>query len=550
MGYGLLWLETLAFFLLLTATVLSWAARLERPRTRRRVSVIVVGLPLCVLVVFTGLVGALGSRWFLSPLWLVSLVGLTCLYAAGAFWVLRRGLRQKRPEDGRPMAVSWPQGRLALGLAAVILLGLMTFWNLDLALQHELSVLRAEVGAKVLSAAPIRVADDQNGAYLYQLAFEKMQAPASGSQGQRQEAPGHRDPKPEGWDDRWQTWVSPSAQDFDARDSRLGHFLRRQESVVRLLVQAAAKPACWFGYDYYWPSSEMEVPSIRSWLYGAKILALQTRVATAEGDVRAALENTNALFSMARHKTNAPLLIDVVVGITIHRMGVDGLFEVLSKHEVSPDLLDLVRLREGVSHAREFERVMAMEEAFCLGAFCEAASNRSPGLFGDGGLSGAFRAIYRVFLLRGELAAYRRIGSKYRKLAAEPFHRVKAQWSRLEDDVYSVSHRGIVTRLVVVSVTHVASRVTDADARHHAARLLLALHRYRATHRAFPQRLDDLVPAFVNVVPTDPFDGQPLRLVRSRNALRLYSVGPDGKDDGGTPLADGEGDIVFEVVGH
>jgi hypothetical protein len=34
-------------------------------------------------------------------------------------------------------------------------------------------------------------------------------------------------------------------------------------------------------------------------------------------------------------------------------------------------------------------------------------------------------------------------------------------------------------------------------------------------------------------VPTDLYDGQPLRLRRLDDGLVIYSVGPDGKDDGG-----------------
>jgi hypothetical protein len=34
-------------------------------------------------------------------------------------------------------------------------------------------------------------------------------------------------------------------------------------------------------------------------------------------------------------------------------------------------------------------------------------------------------------------------------------------------------------------------------------------------------------------VPLDPYDGQPLRCRRLKDGVVAYSVGPDGKDDGG-----------------
>jgi hypothetical protein len=56
---------------------------------------------------------------------------------------------------------------------------------------------------------------------------------------------------------------------------------------------------------------------------------------------------------------------------------------------------------------------------------------------------------------------------------------------------------------------------------------------YRFRHRRWPDQLDDLVPCYLSRVPTDPFDGQPLRYKRLDNGVVIYSVGPDRMDDGG-----------------
>ena len=39
---------------------------------------------------------------------------------------------------------------------------------------------------------------------------------------------------------------------------------------------------------------------------------------------------------------------------------------------------------------------------------------------------------------------------------------------------------------------------------------------------------------FLDSIPVDPYDGKPLRLKRMPDGLLIYSVGPDGKDNGGT----------------
>jgi hypothetical protein len=41
------------------------------------------------------------------------------------------------------------------------------------------------------------------------------------------------------------------------------------------------------------------------------------------------------------------------------------------------------------------------------------------------------------------------------------------------------------------------------------------------------------VPTYLAAVPTDPFDGQPLRYKKLAKGYIVYSVGENGKDDGG-----------------
>jgi hypothetical protein len=61
----------------------------------------------------------------------------------------------------------------------------------------------------------------------------------------------------------------------------------------------------------------------------------------------------------------------------------------------------------------------------------------------------------------------------------------------------------------------------------------LAAERYRWAEGHWPESLDVLVPRYLVAVPTDPFDGQPLRLKRLSEGLVIYSIGVDRTDDGG-----------------
>jgi hypothetical protein len=66
----------------------------------------------------------------------------------------------------------------------------------------------------------------------------------------------------------------------------------------------------------------------------------------------------------------------------------------------------------------------------------------------------------------------------------------------------------------------------------------LAAERYRLENekKEWPKKLDDLSPKYLDSVPLDPFDGQPLKYKFRDDGVTIYSVGADGVDNGGTNL--------------
>ena len=78
----------------------------------------------------------------------------------------------------------------------------------------------------------------------------------------------------------------------------------------------------------------------------------------------------------------------------------------------------------------------------------------------------------------------------------------------------------------------------------------LAARTHERTRGKPPIALTDLVPSHLPGVPIDPFSQKPLIYRATSNAFLLYSVGPDGKDDGGTPLKRGTketGDLLPDM---
>jgi hypothetical protein len=68
-----------------------------------------------------------------------------------------------------------------------------------------------------------------------------------------------------------------------------------------------------------------------------------------------------------------------------------------------------------------------------------------------------------------------------------------------------------------------------------ATRLIIACQQYRHAHGKLPNDLPSLVPTYLPCIPTDPYDGKPLRYNASKGII--YSIGKDLQDSGGSTNA-------------
>ena len=72
-------------------------------------------------------------------------------------------------------------------------------------------------------------------------------------------------------------------------------------------------------------------------------------------------------------------------------------------------------------------------------------------------------------------------------------------------------------------------------------KLAFAMAQYRADHDSYPEKLADLVPKYVTEVPQDIFNDSDLHYTREDDGYLLYSVGSNGRDDGGKGYDDRTG---------
>jgi hypothetical protein len=81
--------------------------------------------------------------------------------------------------------------------------------------------------------------------------------------------------------------------------------------------------------------------------------------------------------------------------------------------------------------------------------------------------------------------------------------------------------------------------VTDRSGQTHRNGVVLtALGAHFADEKKYPDKLTDLVPKYLKELPGDVFSGKELIYSKTEAGYLIYSIGPNGKDDGGRLLTD------------
>ena len=139
-------------------------------------------------------------------------------------------------------------------------------------------------------------------------------------------------------------------------------------------------------------------------------------------------------------------------------------------------------------------------------------------------------------------------------IGAEAWRPVEEELSRLREKTKaSVGKSTAGIPILSLFLAPAFNAVAEADRRSHTQvaglQLLLALRKYELTHRHLPVDLDAAAAQTVlKSVPRDPYGSGPMRLVVVDGKPVVYSIGKDGKDDGGLvdyKMGTQDGDYLF-----
>ena len=261
-------------------------------------------------------------------------------------------------------------------------------------------------------------------------------------------------------------------------------------------------------------------------------LRLRALVAARRGDAAAALADVHRLLALAEAPSREPILLSQLVRHVFFTSATRTLDEILSLVEPTSGQLAALQARLAATDFRAASRrALAGDRVSTRLAFVEGLpdpADPTPGWFEAlWWLTGPHETV-RLYRLHEQAAAAAGLPPPRdrRELATLVSAAGRAEWHGLRR----------LGNILVPSLDRFHLAMLRAEVRRDAMVVRLACERYRLAEGRWPQSAAALMPRFLTRVPTDPYDGQPLRFRSGDDGVVVYSVFENGTDDGGEDI--------------
>jgi len=296
---------------------------------------------------------------------------------------------------------------------------------------------------------------------------------------------------------------------------------------------------------------EQEMPYLRQWRRIARLSKVRALHLSKNGREKEAFEEAIRIVEFGQMiERSRGALIHYLVGRAVKKVGLETLREMLADTKLSEGTL--------LSHIEVLAGLMADEGALAnafrveYSASADAVDSVAAGKKGSLGLQKLPTGImFKPNKTKRMIAETLRLiiegtGKTFKEYTQE----VSPRLAKYSADKYDSKVKLLLSgNTVGVVIYHMLMPALGGTTRAKcmenvsvaATRLLIALKCYKMKTGELPQTLDALVPEYIDKIPADDFDGEPMRY--SREKKLIYSVGEDLQDDGG----DGKDDLIYEI---
>jgi hypothetical protein len=270
-------------------------------------------------------------------------------------------------------------------------------------------------------------------------------------------------------------------------------------------------------------------------------LSLRATAFLADGRSDEAFSDVRTLTRLSEALEPEPLIVSHLVRFAMHRMILQVVWEGCLNRRWSADQLQVLEsLLAAQTPIENIRYALRGERVFGSAFFDRLARGRIPHeVLGDPA-SSELHVILR-WMPRGWVHLNEVVHGRYMLAltdaasAAQSHRDFPPKGALLMQHIDLRSPFSTLASLLAPALDPTLDRAFEQEAWRRLALVGLALERHRREEGEYPQQLGSLVPRYLESVPTDIMDGQPLRYSRREDGdFHLYSVGMDHRDDGGT----------------
>jgi hypothetical protein len=385
-------------------------------------------------------------------------------------------------------------------------------------------------------------------------------------------------------------WMQPDVRGYDFTNSwdDFAAEIAADRPAIELLHQVLERPRLDFQLDYK-KGAELLLPHLAPLKRSAQKLEAAVVLDLHNGDTGAASTNILTMLGLVQRNAAEGLLISHLVRIAMTAIAVSPTWELLQATNVTDMQLAAVQksweqmdFLSDATNAFVMERAWGLAEIekmrathyefgkiFGVTSFASGSSGSASGGWGWEALTERPRYMIGEAMWRSSWSYSDELRTlKSDSIILETLRTMQTNQSQF----YKADYDAMTARLSSLGITNagdaffraleipdmmseifgdygLGSAVRKTLQVQTACRVVvtaIALKRFQLKHGKLPETLNDLVPEFSPAVPIDPNDGKPLRYhPNTDGSYLLYSVGDDGKDDGGDPTNSASGSSSF-----
>lgn len=340
--------------------------------------------------------------------------------------------------------------------------------------------------------------------------------------------------------------------------SSLGNWIRSNREALQFFAQAKGCDQSRYPVDLNLGAAA-PFPHLTKMMGACQLLELAAVSHAEAGDAKSSMDDVRSAFALANSLRTEPSMVSQFVRARLVRVAVAGLEQSANRvcwtAEGSAELFkDLSRMEDFDTRGEGFGRSVIAEQVISKSLLGkpEKFLELLPAITMD--MAPERRGRIAARLQSGKLDAEQRFLDqtwvKLLQARQQPFpERLKADDLIRRQIAEAESEQLVLAELLLSASKTTAGKEAKCVAYLRLGLTATALEQFRAAHdHRYPATLAELTPSLFATVPTDPYDGQPLRYKTKADGYVLYSVGPDLKDNLGQRLNGKEENIVFEMV--